>query len=82
MNNNSLWFRTILIIIVTLVGLELPLLMRIVQAQVAFKDLVSHVLTFDYAGALTVVMFLLFIGIAAVANLLAGGDAGKVDIAD
>jgi spermidine synthase len=35
-----------------LVGLELPLLMRIVQAQVAFKDLVSHVLTFDYAGAL------------------------------
>src|SRR5687767_13508080 len=29
----------------TLVGLELPLLMRIVQAQVAFKDLVSHVLT-------------------------------------
>jgi spermidine synthase len=36
----------------TLVGLELPLLMRIVQAQVNFKDLVSHVLTFDYAGAL------------------------------
>jgi spermidine synthase len=36
----------------TLVGLELPLLMRIVQTQVAFKDLVSHVLTFDYAGAL------------------------------
>jgi spermidine synthase len=36
----------------TLVGLELPLLMRIVQAQVAFKELVSHVLTFDYAGAL------------------------------
>jgi spermidine synthase len=36
----------------TLVGLELPLLMRIVQAQVKFKDLVSHVLTFDYAGAL------------------------------
>lgn len=35
-----------------LVGLELPLLMRIVQTQVAFKDLVSHVLTFDYAGAL------------------------------
>jgi ABC-type sugar transport system permease subunit len=37
---------------------------------------------FDYAGALTVVMFLLFIAIAAAANLLAGGDAGKVDIAD
>ncbi|HTV22703.1 MAG TPA: polyamine aminopropyltransferase [Polyangiaceae bacterium] len=36
----------------TLVGLELPLLMRIVESQVAFKDLVSRVLTFDYAGAL------------------------------
>ena len=36
----------------TLVGLELPLLMRILRAQVDFKDLVSHVLTFDYAGAL------------------------------
>lgn len=36
----------------TLVGLELPLLMRLLQSQVAFKDLVSHVLTFDYAGAL------------------------------
>jgi spermidine synthase len=36
----------------TLVGLELPLLMRLVQSQVTFKDLVSHVLTFDYAGAL------------------------------
>lgn len=36
----------------TLVGLELPLLMRLVQTQVTFKDLVSRVLTFDYAGAL------------------------------
>ena len=36
----------------TLVGIELPLLMRIVQSQVTFKELVSHVLTFDYAGAL------------------------------
>jgi ABC-type sugar transport system permease subunit len=37
---------------------------------------------FDYAGALTVVMFLLFVGIALIGNLLAGGDAGRVDIAD
>ncbi len=36
----------------TLVGLELPLLMRLCQSQVAFKDLVAQVLTFDYAGAL------------------------------
>jgi spermidine synthase len=35
-----------------LVGLELPLLMRLLQGQVEFKDLVSRVLTFDYAGAL------------------------------
>lgn len=37
---------------------------------------------FDYAGALTVVMFLLFVGIALIGNLLVGGDAGRVDIAD
>ncbi|MCZ2344259.1 MAG: polyamine aminopropyltransferase [Bacteroidales bacterium] len=35
-----------------LVGLELPLLMRIVQDKVAFKDLVSRVLALDYLGAL------------------------------
>ncbi|XXF79264.1 polyamine aminopropyltransferase [Myxococcaceae bacterium GXIMD 01537] len=36
----------------TLVGLEIPLLLRILQDQVKFKDLVSQVLTFDYLGAL------------------------------
>ncbi|MGE0870289.1 MAG: polyamine aminopropyltransferase [Kofleriaceae bacterium] len=36
----------------TLVGLELPLLMRLLEGQVAFKDLVSRVLSFDYIGAL------------------------------
>jgi spermidine synthase len=35
-----------------LVGLELPLLMRIVKDQLDFKELVSRVLTFDYIGAL------------------------------
>ncbi len=35
---------------------------------------------FDYAGALTVVMFVFFITIAILANFVAGGDAGKVDI--
>src|SRR5687767_13719021 len=39
-------------VIGTLVGLELPLLMRILQGEVAFKDLVSRVLSLDYAGAL------------------------------
>ncbi len=37
---------------------------------------------FDYAGALTVVMFLFFIAIAVLANVLTGGDAGKVDITE
>ncbi|HEX2533346.1 MAG TPA: polyamine aminopropyltransferase [Chitinophagaceae bacterium] len=36
----------------TLVGLEIPLLMRILKDRVAFKDLVSQVFTFDYIGAL------------------------------
>ena len=35
-----------------LVGLELPLLMRIAKDQFDFKDLVSRVLAFDYIGAL------------------------------
>jgi spermidine synthase len=35
-----------------LVGLELPLLMRLLEGQLAFKDIVSRVLTFDYIGAL------------------------------
>ena len=36
----------------TLVGLELPLLMRLLADQTSLKDLVSRVLTFDYIGAL------------------------------
>ena len=35
-----------------LVGLELPLLMRILRERMEFKDLVARVLTFDYIGAL------------------------------
>jgi spermidine synthase len=42
----------------TLVGLEIPLIMRLLEGQVAFKDIVSRVLTFDYVGALAAaVMF-------------------------
>ena len=37
-----------------LVGLEIPLVMRILKRDVALKDLVSQVLTFDYLGALAV----------------------------
>src|SRR5678816_3002645 len=35
-----------------LVGLEIPLLMRILKDELDFKDLVSRVLAFDYIGAL------------------------------
>ncbi len=37
-----------------LVGLEIPLIMRILKRDLAFKDLVAQVLTFDYLGALAV----------------------------
>ena len=50
------WFSVVLygkvLLIGTLVGLELPLLMRILKENVDFKDLVSRSLTFDYLGAL------------------------------
>jgi spermidine synthase len=36
----------------TLVGLEIPILMRILKDEIDFKDLVSRVLAFDYIGAL------------------------------
>src|SRR4051812_46122450 len=49
-------FRFVLYLLVllvgTLVGLEIPLLMRILQDRFQFRELVSHVLTFDYLGAL------------------------------
>jgi spermidine synthase len=35
-----------------LVGLEIPLLMRILKGRIEFKDLVANVLTFDYLGSL------------------------------
>lgn len=36
----------------TLVGLEIPLVLRILRESVDFKELVAKVLTFDYLGAL------------------------------
>lgn len=39
-------------VIGTLVGLEIPLLMRILQDKLDFKELVSRVLALDYVGAL------------------------------
>jgi spermidine synthase len=49
-------FRVVLygsvLLIGTLVGLEIPLLLRLLKDELKFKDLVSQVLTFDYLGAL------------------------------
>ena len=42
----------IVTVIGMLVGLEIPLLMRIVRDRFDFRDAVAHVLTFDYIGAL------------------------------
>jgi spermidine synthase len=42
----------IVIVLGTLVGLEIPLLMRLIKSRYRFRDAVSHVLTFDYVGAL------------------------------
>src|SRR5262249_19098844 len=50
------FFRLVLYAIVlvvgALVGLEIPLVLRILRQAVAFKELVAKVLTFDYLGAL------------------------------
>ncbi|HEY7284947.1 MAG TPA: hypothetical protein VH497_05885, partial [Vicinamibacterales bacterium] len=42
----------IVLVLGTLVGLEIPLLMRLIKNRYRFQDAVSHVLTFDYIGAL------------------------------
>jgi spermidine synthase len=60
------WFQLFLYLVVfvigVLVGLELPILMRILKEELDFKDLVSRVLSFDYIGSLVAaVLFPLFL---------------------
>lgn len=60
------WFRLFLYLVVftigVLVGLELPILMRILKEHLDFKDLVSRVLSFDYIGSLVAaVLFPMFL---------------------
>ncbi|HEY0371356.1 MAG TPA: polyamine aminopropyltransferase [Thermoanaerobaculia bacterium] len=60
------WFRLFLYLVVfvigTLVGLELPILMRILKEHLDFKELVSRVLSFDYLGSLfAAVLFPMFL---------------------
>jgi len=60
------WFQLFLFLVVfvigVLVGLELPILMRILNEHLDFKELVSRVLSFDYVGSLfAAVLFPLFL---------------------
>ena len=48
----QLLMYALVVVIGMLVGLEIPLLMRILRDRYQFRDVVAHVLTFDYLGAL------------------------------
>jgi len=48
----QLLMYALVVVIGVLVGLEIPLLMRLVRSRYHFRDVVAHVLTFDYLGAL------------------------------
>ena len=48
----QLLLYSVVAIVGTLVGLELPLLMRLLERQLELKELLARALTFDYAGAL------------------------------
>lgn len=48
----QLMMYALVVVIGILVGLEIPILMRIVRERYQFRDVIAHVLTFDYLGAL------------------------------
>jgi spermidine synthase len=48
----QLLMYALVLVIGILVGLEIPLLMRIIRGRYHFRDVIAHVLTFDYLGAL------------------------------
>ena len=48
----QLLMYALVVVIGVLVGLEIPLLMRIIRGRYHFRDVIAHVLTFDYLGAL------------------------------
>ncbi|MFO0898089.1 MAG: polyamine aminopropyltransferase [Pirellulales bacterium] len=52
LSNFHVLLYSVVFAIGVLVGLELPLLMRILRNNMEFKDLVARVLAFDYLGAL------------------------------
>lgn len=52
MQGFQLLMYALVVVIGILVGLEIPLLMRIIRGRYHFRDVIAHVLTFDYLGAL------------------------------
>jgi len=58
----ALFLYGLVFVIGVLVGLELPILMRILKEHLDFKELVSRVLSFDYVGSLiAAVLFPMFL---------------------
>lgn len=57
---SDLWFRPVLVLLIlvvgTLVGIEIPLLVRILRAELELKELLARVLAWDYVGALFVAL--------------------------
>ena len=51
-NGFRLALYALVVVVGILVGLEIPLLMRILRDRLEFREVVSSVLTFDYLGAL------------------------------
>lgn len=53
---SDLWFRPLLygeiLVVGTLVGIEIPLLVRLLQEELELKELIARVLSWDYVGAL------------------------------
>jgi len=77
-------FRPILyglvLLIGFLVGLEIPLLIRILKDEFSFGDLVSNVLTYDYIGALAASLLFPLVLVPFVGLIRAGFLIGFVNI--
>ena len=68
-------------VIGVLVGIEIPLLLRILKNQFEFKDLVSQIFTFDYVGALFASILFPLILVPHVGLIRSGFMFGMVNVA-
>lgn len=62
-SNFHIILYALVVIVGTLVGVEIPILLKILKDKLSFTDLVSRVFTFDYIGALlaSIIFPLLFV---------------------